>query len=181
MHGLGKRITVDAILPGRERVCLIDLDWDLHWQRSYSFKDPVSLPAGTRIVVTGHYDNTADNPKNPNSPPVDVKRGRKSYQEMLFATLTLTRDAQRMRPSAPALAAVRVDGARLVADGTGFVRGAQIEVDGHLLADCRPAARGTLCTSAADWTSAVPVGVPVRVAVVNPDGGRTAETVFVRE
>lgn len=57
-------------------------DWDFDWQGRYVFEEPVRIPAGTRIDVTLVYDNSADNPRNPSHPPVDVTFGEQSTDEM---------------------------------------------------------------------------------------------------
>lgn len=82
-HYLGKELRATAILPdGRERT-LIDIpDWDFNWQDDYRFAEPVSLPAGTRIVKQFSYDNSAANPSNPSDPPRRVVYGSNSDDEM---------------------------------------------------------------------------------------------------
>ena len=40
------------------------------------------LPAGTRLDAEVHWDNSADNPRNPSSPPVRVTWGEESKDEM---------------------------------------------------------------------------------------------------
>jgi hypothetical protein len=57
-------------------------DWDFNWQDGYMFKTPLSLAKGTRIDVRFKYDNSADNPRNPNNPPVPVLWGEQSSDEM---------------------------------------------------------------------------------------------------
>lgn len=39
------------------------------WQYTYYFKRPVPLPRGTNIQITAYFDNSGDNPANPNDPP----------------------------------------------------------------------------------------------------------------
>jgi len=57
------------------------------WVTSYRFESPVAAPKGARLVVSGHFDNTKDNPENPNSPPIDVKTGPGYLDERLYANL----------------------------------------------------------------------------------------------
>ena len=70
---------------------LIDLmkidDWDLDWQDRYYFKKPLTLPAGTVLTTKLVYDNSADNPENPNQPPRAIRWGRQSDDEMGSVTL----------------------------------------------------------------------------------------------
>jgi hypothetical protein len=57
-------------------------DWNFNWQDQYYYKEPVLLPKGTRIDISISYDNSADNPRNPCSPPRRVQWGMQSYDEM---------------------------------------------------------------------------------------------------
>ena len=47
-------------------------DWDFRWQEIYRFPHPVKVVKGSVIHIEGTYDNTADNPANPNNPPKNV-------------------------------------------------------------------------------------------------------------
>ena len=87
-HYLGRAMNMTATLPnGSARGILLIGDWDFAWQDSYYFKTPIRLPKGTRIDVEIIYDNTQDNPRNPNSPPIRVRWGRGSHDEMGSMTL----------------------------------------------------------------------------------------------
>lgn len=57
-------------------------DWDFNWQESYQLREPLALPAGTRLVMEYVFDNSAANPLNPHRPPRDVAWGPKSADEM---------------------------------------------------------------------------------------------------
>jgi len=87
-HYLGKAMTMKAKLPdGHELVLLRIPDWDFAWQEQYTFKQRVKLPKGTRLESEISYDNSATNPRNPTSPPVRVKWGPTSTDEMGSITL----------------------------------------------------------------------------------------------
>ena len=87
-HYLAKVMTMKATLPdGHEQVLLNIPDWDFAWQEQYSFKNRLTLPKGTRIDVSLIYDNSAANPHNPVSPPVRVRWGPMSNDEMGSITL----------------------------------------------------------------------------------------------
>src|SRR5436853_7146957 len=76
-------MTMTATLPGGEVKTLLKIpDWDFAWQEQYAYQNLIPLPKGTRIDAELHYDNSAANPKNPTSPPVRVKWGPKSTDEM---------------------------------------------------------------------------------------------------
>jgi tetratricopeptide (TPR) repeat protein len=62
-------------------------DWDFNWQDEYQYETPVLLPAGTRLTMRYTFDNSAENPRNPQVPPRTVRFGNRSLDEM--ATLTL--------------------------------------------------------------------------------------------
>ncbi len=87
-HFLGREMKMTATLPNGSTRGLLWIDnWDFAWQDSYYFTTPLRLPKGTRLDVELAYDNSADNPRNPNSPPVRVRWGRESDDEMGSLTL----------------------------------------------------------------------------------------------
>jgi tetratricopeptide (TPR) repeat protein len=82
-HYLGHVLEGYATLPSGERQWLIRIpNWDPNWQAAYHFKEPVDLPEGTVISMRYHYDNSAENPRNPNSPPKRVEAGNQATDEM---------------------------------------------------------------------------------------------------
>jgi hypothetical protein len=83
MHLLGRKVVVEAWLPFLQRRQLIRIDdWDFHWQSVYNYRQPIRLPAGTILVMTAHYDNSSNNPANPSNPPVTVRFGEETEDEM---------------------------------------------------------------------------------------------------
>ena len=82
-HYLGKLLEGYATLPDGTRKWLARIpEWDLNWQGVFRFKQPVLLPAGTVVSMRYHYDNSAENVRNPNSPPKEVKAGNQATDEM---------------------------------------------------------------------------------------------------
>lgn len=82
-HYLGKVIEAWAVLPDGSRRNLIRIpDWDINWQAEYEYKTPVSLPKGTKLEMRISYNNSEDNPRNPNHPPKLVETGNRSEDEM---------------------------------------------------------------------------------------------------
>jgi hypothetical protein len=76
MHLLGKSFWAFAIGPTGDTIPLIRIKkWDFKWQYYYLYKHPVILRAGTTIHAYGTFDNTSDNPFNPNRPPKLVTQG----------------------------------------------------------------------------------------------------------
>lgn len=82
-HYIATQLKMTATLPsGDIKTLLLIKDWDFAWQDRYYFKDFVPLPRGTRLDAEIHWDNSADNPRNPSSPPVRVTWGEESKDEM---------------------------------------------------------------------------------------------------
>ncbi len=82
-HYLGKTMTMTATLPTGKTITLLSIpDWDFAWQEQYEFEEFISLPKGTRLHSRITYDNSADNPNNPHLPPVRVRFGEESEDEM---------------------------------------------------------------------------------------------------
>jgi len=92
MHLLGKEFKAYAIAPGNDTIPLIHLpEWDFRWQYFYTFENMLRLPAGSIIEVVATYDNTADNPNNPNDPPQLIAErdgSMRTTDEMLQFILT---------------------------------------------------------------------------------------------
>ncbi len=113
MHFLGREITATAVLPGGKQVPLVAVkDWDFHWHERYQYKTPLRLPKGAVVRIEAFYDNSADNPKNPNNPPKLVKYGNNLTDEMVSCNLEVVVDSlvdlkaiQGMRESRPRPAA----------------------------------------------------------------------------
>jgi Tfp pilus assembly protein PilF len=82
-HYLGHTIEGYATLPSGQRKWLIRIrNWNPEWQAVYHYRQSVFLPEGTVISMRYHYDNSAANPRNPNSPPRRVQGGNQSTDEM---------------------------------------------------------------------------------------------------
>jgi tetratricopeptide (TPR) repeat protein len=99
-HYLGRHLEGTAQMPDGRVVPLIQIrDWNFNWQDVYHYRDPVTLPAGTRISMRYAYDNTAGNPRNPHRPPRRVGYGQQTDDEMAelwFQVLTRS-EADRVR------------------------------------------------------------------------------------
>lgn len=82
-HYLGRRVEGLAFLPGgTEKILLLIPDWDFNWQGDYMFREPVYLPAGTRLVMRMTFDNSTNNLRNPSNPPKRVQFGPNTTDEM---------------------------------------------------------------------------------------------------
>ena len=106
-HYLGKDMKIYADLPegGRQGLLWIP-DWDFNWQTDYRFDEPLTLPADSTLVMEYTYDNSAENPQNPFSPPRPVRLGFRSTDEMGEVAIHLFVNS---RDDLPKLEEMRVD------------------------------------------------------------------------
>ena len=82
-HYLGNDMQAFAVLPDGTKNTLIHIPhWNLNWQAVYRYQQPVRLPKGTTVSLRYVYDNSEDNPLNPNHPPRRVVGGNRSSDEM---------------------------------------------------------------------------------------------------
>ena len=105
MHYRGKDARYTAFLPNGDEMELLSVSrYDFNWQTGYNFVEPVALPAGTRIEVTAHWDNSADNPHNPD-PTIDVTWGTDSTDEMLIGFVDfVAAEGVSPKPASPVIA-----------------------------------------------------------------------------
>ncbi len=88
MHLRGRDARYEAIYPdGTRREILSVPVWDFNWQTDYSFAEPLELPAGTRLEYSVHYDNSDENPNNPN-PDIAMDWGPETWDEMMLGYVT---------------------------------------------------------------------------------------------
>lgn len=84
-HLLGTHWKVFAIKPDGDTIPIIWIrDWDFNWQGSYQMKQLIKIPAGSVIHAYAGYDNTTNNPFNPNNPPQFVTWGEGTADEMYY-------------------------------------------------------------------------------------------------
>lgn len=90
MHLRGKRVKYEAFYPNGKREVLLSVpDYDFNWQVGYALAEPKVLPAGTRVVVSGAFDNSPQNLANPD-PKARVTWGDQSWMEMFVGFLDYT-------------------------------------------------------------------------------------------
>jgi mono/diheme cytochrome c family protein len=83
MHFRGKSMTTEAIYPdGRHEVILNVPHYDFRWQETYFLKNQFLLPKGTKLKTTAYFDNSFDNPQNPD-PSKAIRWGEPSDEEMM--------------------------------------------------------------------------------------------------
>jgi tetratricopeptide (TPR) repeat protein len=82
-HYRAKDVRATATLPdGTTRTLIHIPDWDYGFQHLYRYVAPFKLPAGTALAMRYEYDNSGDNPRNPDRPPQRVRWGPRSSDEM---------------------------------------------------------------------------------------------------
>jgi len=87
MHFRGKYMRFYADYPDGKREELINIaQYNYNWQLSYTYDEPKFVPAGTRITAVGAFDNSAQNPANPD-PDRTVPWGLQSWDEMFFGAV----------------------------------------------------------------------------------------------
>jgi hypothetical protein len=82
MHLRGKRFEYNLLEPGLPPETLLRVNYDFYWQLSYTLAQPRPLQAGTVLQAVAWYDNSRNNPHNPD-PAVAVRWGDQTYDEMM--------------------------------------------------------------------------------------------------
>jgi hypothetical protein len=84
MHLRGKSMVYRAFYPDGTVETILDVPrYDFNWQLRYELAEPKRLPMGTRLEVVGTFDNSANNPANPD-PSQEVRWGEQSWEEMMM-------------------------------------------------------------------------------------------------
>ncbi len=92
MHYRGKDFEYRLRFPGGEtRTILRVPTFRQSWQLWYTLSDPIPLPKGTKIECTAHFDNSPNNPDNPD-PTKDVYWGDQTWEEMMVGFANLVFD-----------------------------------------------------------------------------------------
>ncbi len=87
MHFRGKYMRFYADYPDGTQEELINIaQYNYAWQLSYTYAEPKFVPAGTKITAVGAFDNSAQNPANPD-PERNVPWGQQSWDEMFFGAV----------------------------------------------------------------------------------------------
>jgi hypothetical protein len=83
MHFRGKSMTTEAIYPDGHHEVLFNVPkYDFRWQETYFLKNQFMLPKGTKLVTTAYFDNSPNNPLNPD-PSKSIRWGEPSNEEMM--------------------------------------------------------------------------------------------------
>ena len=88
MHFRGKSMRFTAFYPDGTQEELINIaNYNYNWQIRYLMEEPKFIPAGTRVVATGVFDNSTQNQNNPD-PSRSVPWGQQSWDEMFFGAMS---------------------------------------------------------------------------------------------
>ena len=83
MHLRGKSARYEVTYPdGRTETVLSVPNWDFNWQTEYFFKEPLAMPEGSEIHVIAHWDNSDNNPANPDRMQ-EITYGLQTMDEMM--------------------------------------------------------------------------------------------------
>jgi len=87
MHLRGKSFRFEHVASdGSQRILLDVPRYDFDWQHNYIFATPLAVKAGDKIVCSALFDNSKDNPENPD-PTTTVRWGDQTWQEMMIGFL----------------------------------------------------------------------------------------------
>jgi hypothetical protein len=84
MHLRGKSAKYEVTYPDGTHEVLLDVPrYDFNWQTAYEFAELKDIPKGSKLVFTTTWDNSANNPFNPD-PTQTVRFGEPTTDEMSF-------------------------------------------------------------------------------------------------
>jgi hypothetical protein len=83
MHLRGKDMSYRLVFPDGHQQTVLNANFNFHWQLGYELEKPIQVPKGTRMVITAHHDNSANNASNP-TPKEPVAWGEMTAQEMML-------------------------------------------------------------------------------------------------
>jgi hypothetical protein len=95
MHLRGKDMTFRLSYPNGREETVLSAKFNFQWQLGYEVEEPIKVPKGTRMIVTAHHDNSANNLSNPD-PNSDVRWGELTSDEMMLPWfgVVVKRDAE---------------------------------------------------------------------------------------
>ncbi|MDA9902554.1 hypothetical protein N9D99_08565, partial [Gammaproteobacteria bacterium] len=84
MHYRGTDANFKLVYPDGDTEEILNVpNYQFNWQKTYDFKEPKFIPAGTEMVFRATFDNSEMNPSNPD-PSDEISWGEQSWQEMFF-------------------------------------------------------------------------------------------------
>jgi hypothetical protein len=93
MHLRGSAFEYAVMQPDGTLLTLLRVKpYDFSWQMNYPLKTPKLLPKGTKLVWTAYFDNSVNNPRNPD-PKAEVRWGEQSWEETMVGYFDVAVDA----------------------------------------------------------------------------------------
>jgi hypothetical protein len=83
MHLRGKDMTFKLVYPDGREETVLSTKFNFNWQLGYEVEKPIKVPKNTKMIVTAHHDNSANNPMNP-APESVAQWGEMTSQEMML-------------------------------------------------------------------------------------------------
>jgi hypothetical protein len=84
MHVRGKAFEYKLTQPGKAQETLLRVPkYNFNWQLSYKLEEPLPLEPGAKMEAAGWFDNSANNPFNPDA-KAEVRWGEQSWEEMMI-------------------------------------------------------------------------------------------------
>ncbi len=98
MHLRGKRFEYNIVEKDGSLEPLLRVNYHFHWQMSYRLAEPLPLKAGTKLQAVAWFDNSRENPHNPD-PEAAVRWGEQTSDEMMvgFFDVAVARDFDKQR------------------------------------------------------------------------------------
>ncbi len=94
MHLRGAGFEYMTVEPRGIVNMLLKVDhYDFNWQLTYRLTTPLFLKAGTRLLCNGYFDNSPNNPRNPD-PAAEVRFGEQSWEEMMIGFFDVAVDSR---------------------------------------------------------------------------------------
>ena len=95
MHLRGKSMRFESRNPAGERQTLLNVPkYDFNWQLRYIPAQPLKVSPGSIIECLAKFDNSRNNPFNPN-PDIEVRWGDQSWEEMMVGFIDIAFDARK--------------------------------------------------------------------------------------
>ena len=96
MHVRGKAFRFELVSPNGVRSLLLDVpQYDFNWQLEYRLAEPLRITAGSRIELSAWYDNSSDNPANPD-PTKTVRWGQQTTEEMMLGYIEFVHQDEKL-------------------------------------------------------------------------------------
>jgi len=93
MHLRGKSFEYSIARPNGNIETLLKINnYDFNWQLNYRLSEPRQIHAGTRLLWNASFDNSPNNPHNPD-PKAEVRFGEQSWEEMMIGFFDVAVDA----------------------------------------------------------------------------------------